>query len=87
MSLTIINERIAVVAVFGDKTAPLTPVQLRWNKKQYSLGKVDFYHTTRDGHHAVHHFSLTDDQQSMYMKLAFHGQSLVWILEETEACQ
>lgn len=86
MSLTI-NERIAVVAVFGDKNAPLTPVQLRWNKQQYTLGKVDFYHTTRDGHHTVHHFSLTDDEQSIYMKLAFNSRNLVWMLEETEPCQ
>ncbi|MDO8336052.1 MAG: hypothetical protein Q7T74_04725 [Candidatus Saccharibacteria bacterium] len=86
MSLTI-NERITVVAVFADKTAPLTPVHMRWGKKQYRLGKVDFYHTTRDGHHTVHHFSLTDEEQSMYMKLAFNSGNLTWTLQETEACQ
>lgn len=86
MSLNI-NERIAVVAVFGGKMAPLVPAQLRWNNKEYKLGKVDFHHTTRDGHHKVHHFSMTDEAQSMYMKLAFHSHSLVWMLEEIEPCQ
>lgn len=86
MSLTI-NERITVVAVFYGKTAPLVPMQLRWQNKQYKIGKIDFHHTTRDGPHTVHHFSLTDEAQSMYMKVAFHSNTLVWTLEETEACQ
>jgi hypothetical protein len=82
-----INERVAVVVAFGEKASPMTPARLRWNNKEYELGKIDFHHTTRDGHHTVHHFSLTDQAQSMYMKLAFHSHSLVWTLEEIEPCQ
>ena len=86
MSLTI-NERVAVIAVFHNKDQLLSPLRLRWQRKEYTLGDIDFYHTTKDGYHTVHHFSLTDQAESMYMKLAFHSGNLVWTLQEIEPCQ
>lgn len=85
MSLKV-NERVAVVAIFAGKKQPICPIRVRLQKSEYTLGKVDFYHTTKDGYHTVHHFSLCDVDQSMYMKLAFNSGTLVWTLEETEPC-
>jgi hypothetical protein len=81
---TRINQPVKVLAAFDDKRMCLKPLQLIWNSANYRLGKVDFFHATKNGAERIYHFSLCDEAGGTYMKLAFHTHSLVWMLEEVE---
>ncbi len=81
---TRINQPVKVLAAFDNKRMGLRPLQIRWDNATYRLGKVDFFHATKNGAERVYHFSLCDETGGMYMKLAFYTHSLTWVLEEVE---
>ncbi|MBL8159523.1 hypothetical protein JNJ66_03640 [Candidatus Saccharibacteria bacterium] len=82
--VTKVQESVKVLTAFDDRRLAARPIQMVWNERAYRLGPVDFLHATQKGVERIYHFSLSEAAGSMYMKLAFHSHSMVWILEEIE---
>ena len=77
-----LNEPVSVLSIYSKKLHIFKPAILNWNNIDYRLGKVDFYHKTKKGAVTLHHFSLTDKDESTYFKLVFNATNLNWTLEE-----
>jgi len=77
-----LDEPVSVLAGYSQKDKAFRPLILTWDGIDYRLGKVDFYHKTKQGATILHHFSLADKDEQAYFKLQFDGKSLNWTLEE-----
>lgn len=77
-----LSEPISVICTYNASLRRFAPLQIGWANETYKLGKVDFYHKTKNGTKVLHHFSVADDQASMYFKLCFDADTLNWTLEE-----
>ncbi len=73
---------VSVLSGYSQKHKTFKPLILTWNNIDYSLGKIDFYHKTKQGLITLHHFSLASKDEAVYFKLLFDGSSLDWTLEE-----
>lgn len=54
-----LDEPISVIWYYNAKSRHLQPHRLNWNGQEYALGKVDFWHKTRQGDLLIHHFSIS----------------------------
>ncbi len=77
-----LNEPVSVLSIYSKEKRIFKPAILTWGGRDYRLGKVDFYHKTKQGTTTLHHFSLTDKEESIYLKLLFNAGNLQWTLEE-----
>jgi hypothetical protein len=77
-----LHEAVGVLAGYSQKQKIFRPLILTWNGIDYSLGKIDFYHKTKQGVTTLHHFSLSTKDESVYFKLVLNGNNLSWTLEE-----
>lgn len=77
-----LDEPISVVLYFDSKTNLIQPYRLSWNGRDYQLGKVDFHHETKEGMTLIHHFSLSNIEETIYFKIALDTSNLHWKLEE-----
>ena len=77
-----LGEDVSVLSIYSKEHHIFKPAILTWNKVDYRLGKVDFYHKTKKGAVTLHHFSLTDKAETTYFKLVFNANNLNWTLEE-----
>lgn len=77
-----LNESVSVVMYYSASSKHVQPYQLHWQGQDYKLGKVDFWHKTRQGDVLLHHFSLSDVGGTAYFKLALDTSNLHWTLEE-----
>ena len=77
-----LHEPVSVLSIYSKQHSIFKPAILSWNGLDYRLGKVDFYHKTKKGSTVLHHFSMTDKDKSLYVKLVFNSNNLRWTLEE-----
>jgi len=77
-----LNEPISVLSIYSKEKKIFKPAILTWGGRDYRLGKVDFYHKTKQGVTTLHHFSLSDKAETVYLKLLFDANNLQWTLEE-----
>jgi hypothetical protein len=77
-----LHEPVSVLSIYSKNLGIFKPAILSWNGRDYRLGKVDFYHKTKKGAVTLHHFSLTDKEETTYFKLVFDASSLKWELDE-----
>jgi len=77
-----LNEDISVICTYNATLKRFAPLQVGWANDTYRLGKVDFYHKTKSGTKVLHHFSVADENASIYFKLCFDADTLHWTLEE-----
>ncbi len=77
-----LDEPVSVLAGYNTKNKQFRPLVLTWNGVDYRLGPVDFYHKTKKGAATLHHFSLTDKDETTYFKLKLDANSLNWTIEE-----
>ncbi len=77
-----LNEPVSVIASYNARSRHFQPHRLSWNNRDYILGKIDFYHSTRRGDKIIHHFYLSDNLGQVYFKLAFDASNLHWSIEE-----
>jgi hypothetical protein len=77
-----LNEPVSVVFFYDAKMQHIQPHSITWKERNYRLGKVDFWHRTREGTTLIHHFSMTDIEQTVYLKLALNTNTLHWVIEE-----
>ncbi len=77
-----LNESVSVLSTYSKDKKIFKPQILTWGGIDYRLGEVDFYHKTKKGLKVLHHFSVTDRDQTTYFKLTFDASSLNWTLDE-----
>ena len=77
-----LDEPISVVWFYNAKSHSMQPHRMSWNGQDYLLGKIDFWHKTRQGDTLIHHFSIADTLGQAYFKLALDTDSLQWTIEE-----
>lgn len=77
-----LHEPVSVLAGYSHKDKLFRPLVLTWEGRNYRMGKLDFYHKTKSGLKVLHHFSLADRDEQVYVKLVFDSSSLNWTLEE-----
>lgn len=76
-----INEEVSVVMYYSARQKMAVPYLLNWQNRDYSLGKVDYYHSFMEGRERQHIFELVDKQQSLWFRLRLDGGNLHWTLE------
>lgn len=77
-----LHEAVDVLSIYSKNKKIFKPALLTWNKVDYRLGKIDFYHKTKKGATTLHHFSMADKDETLYVKLTFNSASLNWTLDE-----
>lgn len=76
---TFLNERVSVVAVFGEGLNPCRPVRFkRPNGREVEITEIGLRYPTYPGRRTVHVFDVTDDQSDY--RLEFDTERLTWHL-------
>lgn len=76
---TFLNERVSVVAAFGEGLNPCRPVRFkRPNGREVEITEIGLRHPTYPGRRTVHVFDVTDDQSDY--RLEFDTERLTWHL-------
>ncbi len=73
-----INERISVVAIFGNTYNDVRPFKIKWHEREYLITKVSYVHKYKEGKTLYHAFSATDGVN--YFELLFDPQELSWLI-------
>lgn len=76
-----INEEVSVVMYYSSKQKLAVPYLLHWQNKDYSLGKVDYYHNYMEGREKQHIFELVDKENTLWFRLRLDSSNLHWTLE------
>ena len=77
-----LHEPISVLAGYSEKDKLFKPLIVTWGGRDYRLGKIDFYHKTKQGLVTLHHYSVSDKDETTYFKLTLDGVNLQWTLED-----
>jgi hypothetical protein len=80
MSVTVINEKIKVGAVFHKNR--VEPRWFKWRDRKIEIIKTNFMWNTAEGAAMLLHFSVAGD--CGYYELVFNQKNLEWTLEKTE---
>ena len=73
-----INERISVVAVFGDTYKDVRPFKIKWHGREHLITKVGYVHKYKEGKTLFHAFSATDGVN--FFELLFNSDELSWLI-------
>ncbi len=76
-----IQEEVSVVSYYSAKLKQTVPHLLHWQNKDYSLGKVDYYHCYWEGRDKQHIFELVDKDSTLWFRLRLDSSNLHWVLE------
>lgn len=76
---TLLNERIEVIAVFGEGLNPCRPVRFRRaSGREIEITKIGLRHPSVQGKRTIHIFDVTDDGADY--RLEFDTERLTWHL-------
>lgn len=73
-----INERISVVAIFGDTYQAVRPFKVKWRQREFIITKVGYVHKYKEGKTLFHVFSATDGVN--FFELIFNVTELSWLI-------
>ena len=76
-----IDEEVSVVMYYSASKRLALPHLIHWQNKDYSVGKVGYHHTVKDGATLHHVFELVDDQETLWFRLDLNTSNLHWKLE------
>jgi hypothetical protein len=75
----LLNERVMVVAVFGEGLNPCRPVRFRRaSGREIDITEIGLRHPTQQGRRTVHVFDVTDGGADY--RLEFDSERLTWVL-------
>jgi len=77
----IINQEVSVVMYYSANKHLALPHLIRWQNKDYVIGKIGYHHTIKQGLVMHHIFELVDDQESLWFRLDLNTDNLHWKLE------
>ncbi len=75
-----INEKVSVITVYDRVKGTVLPKKIKWKGKVYTIIKLGFHHTVRQGRTLLHYFSVTDG--NLDFRLCLDTETLHWTLEE-----
>ncbi len=76
---TFLNERIEVIAAYGDGLNPCRPIKFRrLNGREITISEIGLRYPSNQGKRMVHIFDVTD--QSADYRLEFDSERLTWHL-------
>lgn len=76
---TLLNERVEVIAVFGEGLQICRPIRFRrQNKKEIEITEIGLRHPTMRGTRTIHVFDVTDG--SADYRIEFDSERLLWHL-------
>ena len=74
-----LNERVEVIAIFGDGLNPCKPVKFkRANGREVDITEIGLRHPTTAGRRMLHMFDVTDGGADY--RLEFDSERLTWLL-------
>lgn len=74
-----LNERINVVAIFGEGLNPCRPIRFkRKNGREVDITEIGLRHPSAKGKRTIHIFDVTDNQADY--RLEFDSENLTWRL-------
>jgi hypothetical protein len=76
----VLNEKISVILVYNRLHGTVLPKKLKWQGRVYTVSKLGFHHTVRQGRRLLHYFSVTDG--NLDFRLRLDTETLHWTLEE-----
>ena len=76
-----INEEVSVVMYYSARKRVGTPHLVNWQNKDYTVGKIGYHHTVKDGQTLHHIFELVVKDNPLWMRLNFNTDNLHWTLE------
>jgi hypothetical protein len=75
----LLNERVMVVAVFGEGLNPCRPVRFRRaSGREIDITEIGLRHPTQQGRRTMHVFDVTDGGADY--RLEFDSERLTWVL-------
>lgn len=78
---TFLNERVQMIAAFGEGLNPCRPVKFRRpNGREVEITEIGLRHPTTPGQRTVHVFEVTDG--SADYRLEFDSERLTWRLTQ-----
>jgi hypothetical protein len=76
-----INEEVSVVMYYSAKQRLALPRIVRWQNIDYSVGKIGYHHSVKDGQTLHHIFELIDKDETLWFRLNLNTANLHWKLE------
>jgi hypothetical protein len=76
----VINEKVSVVTIYDREKNTVLPWIVKWQGRRYKITKFGYRHTQRIGRVLHHIFSVSTN--TMFFKLNFNTENLIWTLEE-----
>lgn len=76
-----INEEVSVVMYYSARKRLATPHLINWQNKDYSVAKLGYHHTVKDGQTLHHIYELTVKEESLWMRLDLDTSNLHWRLD------
>lgn len=76
-----INEEVSVVMYYSARQRRATPHLISWSNKEYSVGKLGYHHTVKDGQTLHHIFEVLDKEGTIWFRLNLDTSNLHWNLE------
>ncbi|MDN5275866.1 MAG: hypothetical protein JWN33_515 [Candidatus Saccharibacteria bacterium] len=73
-----INQRVSVVAIFGDTYKDVRPFRIKWNGREHTITKIGYVHKLKEGKALLHVFSATDGVN--FFELIFNTDDLSWVI-------
>ena len=78
-----INEEVSVVMYYSARKREALPFLISWQNKDYSVGKVGYYHKVKVGQTLHHIFEVVDKDNTLHFRLNLDTSNLHWTLEAT----
>lgn len=76
-----IGEEVSVVMYFSATQRASAPHLIRWQNKDYQVGRIGYHHSVKEGATLHHIFELVDKEESLWFRLNFNTANLHWRLE------
>lgn len=76
-----IGKEVSVVMYFSARQRLALPHLLRWQNKDYQVGKIGYHHSVKEGATLHHIFEFIDSEGTMWFRLNFNTANLHWKLE------
>ena len=77
----VINEEVSVVMYYSAKQREALPWLIKWQNKDYAVGKLGYYHKVKVGDTLHHIFELVDRENTLWFRLNLDTSNLHWTLE------
>ncbi len=75
-----VGEKISVVSVYNAQEGSIMPRKIKWHGREYSINKLGYHHSVREGRTLLHIFHVTDGTTAF--RLSLNTETLHWTLEE-----